>query len=159
MENNTGTTKTGNINDRLRELRTRHAAAYARSVRITNLWLGMRGITAIVTVILLAAGIFAPAVLGNLVLGILVALGISYMLRRGIRVLAWLGAAGGAASLVLLLLDLGTYLTLAGQYPLLYLYLVVAVLDGVVQCAANGLLLADKEYAAFARDINEVSHS
>lgn len=159
MENNTGTTQTGNINDRLQELRASHAAAYARSVRATNVWIGMRMVTALVTVILLAAGIFAPAVLGNTVLGILVALGISYMLRRGIRVLAWLGVLGGVASLVLLLTSLGSYVSMAQQHPLLWVYMAAAVADTLVQCAANGLLLADKEYRAFAQAINRVSHS
>ena len=159
MENNTGTTQTGNINDRLQELRASHAAAYARSVRATNAWIGMRMVTALVTVILLAAGIFAPAVLGNTVLGILVALGIGYMLRRGIRVLAWLGVLGGVASLVLLLTSLGSYVSMAQQHPLLWVYMAAAVADALVQCAANGLLLADKEYRAFAQAINRVSHS
>lgn len=159
MENNTGTTQNGNINDRLQELRRRHSAAYARSVRATNAWIGMRIVTALVTVVMLAAGIFAPAVLSSTVLGVLVALGISYMLRRGIRILAWLGVVGGAASLILLATELGTYLTMAGQHPLLWLYIAAAVLDALVQCAANGLLLADKDYRAFADAINRVSHS
>lgn len=159
MENNTGTTQTGNINDRLQELRRRHSTAYTRSVRATNAWIGMRIVTALVTVVMLAAGIFAPAVLSSTVLGVLVALGISYMLRRGIRVLAWLGAAGGVASLVLLVTDMGTYLSIAGQHPLLWLYIAVAVLDALVQCAANGILLASKDYRAFAEAINAVSHS
>nr|WP_317402502.1 hypothetical protein [uncultured Gemmiger sp.] len=157
MENNTGTQKTENINDRLRELRTRYAAAYARSVRTTGLWLLMRSILAVVTIALVATKIFTAAVLGQTVMGILVALGISYMLRRGIRVLAWLGLAGGAASLVLLVMNLGSYTAMAQQYPLLYLYIGVAVLDAVVQCAVNGLLLADSEYREFSRAMNEQS--
>ena len=159
MKNNATTSQTGNISDRLGELRARHAAACARSAGLTNLWVGMRILTALITLALLAAGIFAPAVLGSTLLGVLVTLGISYMLRRGVRVLAWLGALGGAASLVLLVLNLGTYLSLAGQHPLLWLYIAAAVADALVQCAANGLLLADKEYRAFAEAINGVSRS
>lgn len=155
MENNTGTQQ--NINERLQALRADHAAAYAKCVRLTNLWVGVRIACTLVTLAMVAAGIFAMSVVGNLVLGLVVAFGISYMLRRGVRVLAWLGVVGGAASLVLLLMSLGMYLAMTGQYPLLYLYLVAAVADAAVQAIANGLLLADAGYRDFARELTAVS--
>ena len=108
MENNTGTQQNSSLNERLNQLRAQYADACRRTVRATNAWIIARCICAAVTLILLAMGIFTPAVGGSTVLGVAVTLGISYMLRRGIRVLAWLGALGGAASLILLLLDIGS---------------------------------------------------
>lgn len=157
MENNTGTQQSSNLNERLRQLRAEYAGAYARTARATNLWILARCACTAVTFVLLAMGVFAPAVAGSTVLSLLVTLGISYMLRRGIRVLAWLGALGGAAALVLLLVDIGSYLTMAAQHPLLYLYIVIAVAAALVQCGANGLLLADGEYRAFSQAVNEES--
>lgn len=157
MENNTGTHQNSSLNERLNQLRAQYADACRRTVRATNAWIIARCICAAVTLILLAMGIFTPAVGGSTVLGVAVTLGISYMLRRGIRVLAWLGALGGAASLILLLLDIGSYLSMAAQHPLLYLYIVVTVAAAAVQCAANGRLLADGEYRAFSQAVNEAS--
>ena len=157
MENNAGTSENTNITEALRDLRTRHAIGYAHCVRDTRVWVAMRLVTAVITVVMLAAGIFSASVVGSLVLGLVVALGISYMLRRGVRLLAWLGVAGGAASLVLFLMNIGAYVATAQQHPLLYLYIGAAVLDAAVQCAANGALLADKAYAAFARDVSKLS--
>ena len=153
MENNTGTHQNSSLNEQLSQLRAQYADACRRTVRATNVWIIARCICAAVTLILLAMGIFT----GSTVLGVAVTLGISYMLRRGIRVLAWLGALGGAASLVLLLLDIGSYLNMAAQHPLLYLYIVVTVAAAAVQCAANGRLLADGEYRAFSQAVNEAS--
>ena len=54
-------------------------------------------------------------------------------------------------------MNLGMYLAMTGQYPLLYLYLVAAVADAAVQAIANGLLLADAGYRDFARELTAVS--
>lgn len=157
MQNNTGTQQTGSVNDRMHRLREEYAGACSRTARATNLWILARCAAAAITFVLLGAGVFAPAVAGSTVLGVAVTLGISYMLRRGIRVLAWLGAAGGAASLVLFFLDIAVYLETAAQHPLLYLYIAVTVAAALVQCAVNGRILADAEYRAFSEAVNEES--
>lgn len=157
MVNNTGTQQNNSVNQRLDQIRAQYDAALRRCVRATNLWILARCACAAVTFVLLAMGVFAPAAASSTVLSLLVTLGISYMLRRGIRVLAWLGALGGAAALVLLLVDIGSYLSMAAQHPLIYLYMVITVAAALVQCGANGLLLADGEYRAFSEAVNEES--
>lgn len=159
METNTGTPQNNQTPDLLQQLRAKHAAACAHSRRATTLWVGMRAVTALVTVALMAAGIFSTGAIASVLLGLVAAAGISFMLRRGLRILAWLGLAGGIASLVLLLTSLPSYLGLAPQVPLLWLYIVVAVADALVQGAANGWLLADKDYRDFAREVSAAARS
>ncbi len=155
MQNNTESQKNTELKENMLRLRQEYAAAYARSVRNTRIWIIMRLVCAAAALVMVAAGIFKTTVVGSTVLGLVVALGISYMLRRGVRVLAWLGVAGGAAALALFLLNIGAYIQMAGSHPLLYLYILAALLDGGVQCAANGLLLADGEYRAFSQAVND----
>lgn len=159
MENNTGTPQNNQTPDRLQELRAKHATACAHSRLATTVWVGMRVVTALVTVALMAAGVFSTGAIGSVLLGLVAAAGISFMLRRGLRILAWLGLAGGIASLVLLLTSLPSYLALTPRVPLLWLYIVVAVADALVQGAANGWLLADKDYRAFAQDVSAAARS
>lgn len=154
METSTGTPQNNQTPDRLQELRAKHAAACAHSKRATTLWVGMRAVSALVTVGLIAAGIFSAGAVASVLLGLVAAVGISFLLRRGLRLLAWLGVAGSVASLVLLLTSLSTYLGAASQAPLLWLYMAVTVADALVQGGTNGWLLADKDYRAFAQEVS-----
>lgn len=159
MENNTGTPQNNRTPDRLQALRAQHAAACTHSKLATTVWVGMRTVTALVTVGLIASGIFSTGAVASVLLGLVAAVGISFMLRRGLRLLAWLGVAGSVASLVLLLTSLPGYLGLAPQFPLLWLYIGVTVVDALVQGGTNGWLLADKEYRTFAQDVSAAARS
>lgn len=159
METNTGTPQNNQTPDRLQELQARHTTACAHSRLATTLWVGMRAVASLVTVGLMAAGIFSVSSMASVLLGLVAAAGISFMLRRGLRILAWLGLAGGVASLVLLGVNLASYLALTPQLPLLWLYIVVAVADALIQAGTNGWLLADKAYREFARDVSAAARS
>ena len=134
---------------------TQPQAGGCRRVRLaTMVWAASRVVSAGVTLALMAAGLLAGTAVST-VLGVLVVLGIGYMLRRGVRVLAWLGLAGGLGSLALNLMGAGSVLLMAQKYPVLAVYLAVCVADGLVQTAVNAVVLADPAYKAYAEQVRQ----
>lgn len=130
-------------------------AGGGRRVRLaTTVWAAARLVRAGVTLALMATGLLADGMLST-VLGVLVVLGIGFMLRRGMRVLAWLGLAGGLGSLALTLMGAGSVALMAEKYPVLMIYLAVCVVDGLVQTAANAVALADPAYKAYAEQVRQ----
>ncbi len=124
-------------------------------VRLATLvWAASRLVSAGVTLALMAAGLLSGTAVST-VLGVLVVLGIGYMLRRGVRVLAWLGLAGGLGSLALNLMGAGSVLLMAQKYPVLAVYLAACVIDGLVQTGTNALALADPAYKAYAEQVRQ----
>ena len=134
-----------------------HGEVVARVQQMTSAWIVVR---CACTIVLLAIGVLGylnlSAIVANLVLSVAAAFVFAWLLRRGLRIFAWLGLVGGVYGMLNFLLslaDIGPYLAAA---PLLALGLGAMMLDALTQFVVMVLLVRNADYKALAAELNHL---
>ena len=134
-----------------------HGEVVARVQQMTSAWIVVR---CACTIVLLAIGVLGylnlSAIVANLVVSIAAAFVFAWLLRRGLRIFAWLGLVGGVYGMLNFLLslaDIGPYLAAA---PLLALGLGAMMLDALTQFVVMVLLGRNADSKALAAELNHL---
>lgn len=137
-----------------------HEDVVVRVQQVTSVWIVVR---CICTIVLLAMGVLGylnlNAIVANLVLSVAAAFVFAWLLRRGLRIFAWLGLVGGVYGMLNFLLslaDVGPYLAAA---PLLILALGAMMLDTLTLFVVMVLLVRNADYKALAAELNHLRNT
>lgn len=137
-----------------------HGDVVARVQQMTSVWIVIR---CVCTMVLLAMGVMGYLSLGgiaaNLVLSLAAAFAFAWLLRRGLRIFAWLGVVGSVYGMLNFLLSLGSVGPYMAAAPLLILGLGAMMLDTLTQFVIMVLLVRDPDYKALAAELDKLRDS